>query len=87
MTLRAQLKVGIKENDPLKSLNQLTSRLKMSWDLLSLKDDRAAVRINDVIILEGLIPQWNNNDVKNFAAAAALSVISQVCISLYSSAV
>lgn len=64
---------------PLKSLNQLTSRLRFSWDLKALDDGRTALRVNDVVVLEGIF--LNDADGKNFVASAALAAISRVGLS------
>lgn len=77
MLMKAQLTVLEKEAEPLTLLNKLTSRLKCKWELKDIDNGKSALLINDVKVLEGLFPAWNNNDAKNFAAAAALAVISR----------
>ncbi|VDK64985.1 unnamed protein product [Onchocerca ochengi] len=77
MLLRAQLTVLEKGAEPLASLNQLTSRLKYKWELKSVENGRSALLVNDVTVLEGILPAWNDNDAKNFAAAAALASLSR----------
>ncbi|CAG9540041.1 unnamed protein product [Cercopithifilaria johnstoni] len=77
MLIRAQLTVLEKESEPLVSLNQLTSRLKYKWELKSLENGKSVLLVNDVTVLEGILPAWNDNDAKNFAAAAALASLSR----------
>lgn len=78
MLLKAQLSVLEKGVDPLKSLNQLTSRLKYKWEVKNTESGKSALLINGVIVLEGIFPSWNDNDAKNFIAAAALAALSRV---------
>lgn len=78
MLIRAQLTVLEKASEPLLSLNQLTSRLKYKWELKSIENGKSVLLVNDVIVLEGILPPWNDNDAKNFAAAAALASLSRV---------
>lgn len=77
MLLKAQLSVLEKGVDPLKSLNQLTSRLKYKWEVKNTESGKSALLINGVIVLEGIFPSWNDNDAKNFIAAAALAALSR----------
>uniref|UniRef100_A0A915Q222 XRN2-binding (XTBD) domain-containing protein n=1 Tax=Setaria digitata TaxID=48799 RepID=A0A915Q222_9BILA len=77
MLIRAQLTVLEKGTEPLISLNQLTSRLKYKWELKNLENGKSALLVNDVTVLEGILPAWNDNDAKNFAAAAALASLSR----------
>ncbi|KAL3998912.1 hypothetical protein ACH3XW_16980 [Acanthocheilonema viteae] len=77
MLIRAQLTVLGKDTEPLLSLNQLTSRLKYKWELKSVENGKSVLLVNDVIVLEGILPAWNDNDTKNFAAAAALASLSR----------
>uniref|UniRef100_A0A0R3RXC9 XRN2-binding (XTBD) domain-containing protein n=1 Tax=Elaeophora elaphi TaxID=1147741 RepID=A0A0R3RXC9_9BILA len=77
MLIRAQLTVFEKGTEPLVSLNQLTSRLKYKWELKSVENGKSMLVVNDVIVLEGILPSWNDNDAKNFAAAAALASLSK----------
>lgn len=80
MLLRAQLTVLEKATEPLISLNQLTSRLKYKWGLKNVENGKSLLLVNDVAVLEGIFPNWNENDAKNFAAAAALACLSRVFI-------
>ncbi|VIO97080.1 conserved hypothetical protein [Brugia malayi] len=77
MIMRAQLTVLEKATEPLVSLNQLTSRLKYKWELKSTENGKSLLLVNDVTVLEGILPPWNDNDAKNFAAAAALASLSK----------
>ncbi|KAM3715817.1 Partner of xrn-2 protein [Dirofilaria immitis] len=77
MLMRAQLTVLEKGAEPLVSLNQLTSRLKYKWELKSVENGKSILLVNNVTVLEGILPAWNDNDAKNFAAAAALASLSR----------
>ncbi|EFO22823.2 hypothetical protein LOAG_05664 [Loa loa] len=77
MLMRAQLTVLEKSTEPLVSLNQLTSRLKYKWELKNVENGKSLLLVNDVTVLEGILPAWNDNDAKNFAAAAALASLSR----------
>ncbi|VDN18173.1 unnamed protein product [Gongylonema pulchrum] len=75
--LKAQLSILEKGADPLKQLNQLTSRLKYKWEVKSAEDGKSALLVNDVIVLEGIFPSWDDAEAKNFVAAATLAAFSK----------
>ncbi|VDK38618.1 unnamed protein product [Gongylonema pulchrum] len=76
--LKAQLSILEKGADPLKQLNQLTSRLKYKWEVKSAEDGKSALLVNDVIVLEGIFPSWDDAEAKNFVAAATLAAFSKM---------